>query len=950
MRRLFDPHPVAMARIPLRPYLDPDGGSGRGLLAEGVFLASRSAEQAAVDGTERGRATQSGYDLRSRTRTTPHGVFAGVAAAALTAPAPTMRLGSAHRTVTTLSPAWLTAMADQLLHEEPDLLPALTLTAASSAARRGDRLEIEHPVSEGARFARVRATDVSLWLLEASRDGISAADLLEGLFRRHPGVDPQKATRAIIDMIDTGLLLTDLLPADLRADPLHHLLDKVPATASARPSLARLDHLLDRYDAHRPGTPRRRELLEEARDLADSLHHTRRPLAVDTLADAEIALPAAVGEQAAEAASLLWQIGHRAEPLADYHRRFCAAYGRQRLIPLRELLDPVTGLGPPGPNDAIGTDEGLDTRRTATLARLLADALSAGKDELVLHDQHIDQLANPSPLPPPRTAEIHIQLLRDSGQLRVAVCPATGSQNAGAAPGRWTRWLPHLVPHEEADTGSGPMVAEIVCRPRTAAAAALAAETGAAPWRIPLDVPARPGDLLPDEHAVTTTGSHLQLWSTRHHRPVIPVLYNRLASRLLPPAAYVLHLLGHAGTRPWHPWNWGPLDCWPYTPRVRYRDILLTPARWRLPDTLTTAANHRDTFDARLAAWRADTRPTPPPVLVTEEADRRLTLDLRQADQRELLRRSIHRGTRTLAEPFAAPEELAVVDGPNGTRHLIDLVVPLTRHHTPHPTPTDPRTALRTPGTGTHLPGSSWLSTTLAAPAHLHNTVLTELAPLLTHLPEDVDRWFWLRYTTPTLGPHLRLRFHASPHTLATEIQPQMADFAEQLRRRGLLGLAALRLEPYEQEIERYGGPQAITAVERFFRADSRVALTALTRTEDERLLFAAGGATAIARTLAPDEPRSALGPGRLTREQRRHRDALRGRLTGSTALIPDDLVTAHSEWLAALVAYRDTVTQQSAPRCASDVIHMHANRMLAVDPGTERVMRTLAADLLHRT
>ncbi|MGW6603886.1 lantibiotic dehydratase family protein [Streptomyces sp. NPDC055036] len=582
MRRLFDPHPLAMARIPLRPCLGP-GDSSSGLLQEGMFLASRSAEQAAAKGTERGRATQSGYDLRSRFRTTPHGVFAGAATAALTAPTATMLLGSAHRTVTTLSPSWLTAIAGQLLHEEPDLLPGLTLTAASSAVRRGDRLEIEHPApEEGARLASVRATDVSLWLLEASRDGASASDLLEGLLRRHPGANPQKATRAILDMIDTGLLLTDLLPADLRADPLHHLLDKLPTTAVARPSLARLDHLLTRSDTHRPGTQQRRTLLGETRDLADTLHHASRPLVVDTLADAEIALPAAVGEQAAEAASLLWRIGHRAEPLADYHRRFCTAYGRQRLIPLREILDPVTGLGPPGPYDAIGTDEGLDSRRTAVLARLLAHALSDGKGELVLNEQHIDQLANCSRLPPPRTAEIHIQLLRGAGQLRVAVCPGTGSQNAGAAPGRWTRWFPHLVPHEEADTGSGPMTAEIVCRPRTAAAAALAAETGAAPWRIPLDVPARPGDLLTHELAVTTTGTHLQLWSTRHHRPVIPVLYNRLAPRLLPPAAYALHLLGHAGTRPWHPWNWGPLDCWPYTPRVRYRDILLTPARWRV--------------------------------------------------------------------------------------------------------------------------------------------------------------------------------------------------------------------------------------------------------------------------------------------------------------------------------------------------------------------------------
>ncbi|MFI0219707.1 lantibiotic dehydratase [Streptomyces lydicus] len=948
MRRLFDPHPVAMARIPLRPYLGPEDASSEGLLNEGIFLASRSADQAAAEGTERGRATRRAYDLRSRTRTTPHGVFAGVTPAALTATVPSMRLGTAHQAVTTLSPAWLTAVADRLLHEEPELLPALTLTAASLATTRGDRLEIEHPAPDGARMASVRATEVARWLLKASRDGASGADLLAHLLRLHPGIAPNKATRAVLDMIDTGLLLTDVLPTDLRTAPLRHLLGKLPAAAASRPTLARLHDLLIQCDAHPPGSVRRRTLLQEVRDLADALHRTSRPLVVDTLADAEIALPRKVGEQAAEAASLLWRIGHRTGPLADYHRRFCAAYGRQRLVPLLEVLDPVTGLGPPGPDDAIGVVEDPDAHRASVLARLLTDALLAGRNEIVLHDQHIEQLANPSPLPPTRTAEIHIQLLCDAAGVRIAVCPGTGSQNAGAAPGRWIRWLPQLTPREEADAGSGPMVAEIVCRPRTAAAGALAAETGATPWRIPLDVPARPGDLLPGELAVTTNGTHLQLWSTRHHRPVLPVLYNRLTPRNLPPAAYALHLLGHAGTRPWHPWNWRPLDCWPYTPRVRYRDVLLTPARWQLPDALTTTAAHRDTFERKLAAWRANTRPAPPPVLVAEEADRRLPLDLREADQRELLRRSIHRGTRTLAEPFATPEEQAVVDGPHGSRHLIDIVVPLTRRlPTPHTPPPDPRRALRAPGTGTYVPGSEWLSAVLPAPARFHNTLLAALAPLLTDLPADIDRWFWLRYTTPTLGPHLRLRFHASPHTLTTHIQPQLAILTRQLHERSLLWPDALLLEPYEQEIERYGGPQAITAAEDLFCADSRLALAALTRSEDERLLLAAIGAADISRTLAPDQPRSALSPGHLTQEQRRFRDALRPHLADSP--MTADLAAAHAQRHAALIAYRNTLPPQHSARCASDVIHMHANRMLAIDPGRERIMRTLAADLLHR-
>ncbi|WP_159072359.1 lantibiotic dehydratase [Streptomyces sp. CMB-StM0423] len=949
MRTVFDSQPMAMARIPLRPYFAPsdDEDTGeRGILDEGIYLASRSAADAAA--TARGRMTRRAYDLRSRTRTTPHGVFAGVAPALLGALTVTLQLSADHRPFTTPNPAWLAAVTDRLLGTEPSLLYALTVTSATLARLRGDRWEIEHPTPDGSRRSSVRATEVSTWLLHAAHDGARAGDLIAELSLRHPSTPAERVADAVQQMINSGLLLTDLLPVGSGVDPLRHVLAKLPPEASARPDLERLAELLHNADIFPPGAMPRRKLLREATGLADALHHSPRQLAVDTLADANIALPSSVARRAAEAASLLWRIGHRAGPLTDYHQRFCAEYGRHRLVTLLDVLDPVTGLGEPRPRDALGLDEGLDPQRTEVLARLLSDTLIGGADELVLTEDDIDPLANPSPLPPPRTAEIHIQLLHGATGLKIAVCPATGSQDAGAAPGRFTRYLPDLAPDEAHDPGNGPMIAEIVCRSRTVRATALAVETGTAPWRIPLDVPTRPDDLLPADLALGTTGDHLQLWSTSHDRPVIPVLYSRLAPKLLPPAAHLLHLLGHTGTRPWHPWHWGPFAAFPHTPRVRYRDTLLTPARWLLPTRVAAAADDRATFEAHLATWRTSARPTPPPVLVTEEVDRRLPLDLDNAEEREILRRSIRRGTRTLAEPLAAPEQLAAVDGPTG-RHLIDLVVPLTRRHTPQPTPPDPRRALRRhPPASFHLPGSTWLSAALAAPSHLHDTLLAHLAPLLDDLTGDADRWFFLRYTTPALGPHLRLRFHGTPHTLATRIQPRLSNAADALHRTGLL--RTLLLEPYEQEVERYGGPDAITVAEAVFTADSRLALQAVHRTPDERLLLAVACATDIARSLAPGQERTALRPGRLTADQRRHRDALRPHLgDGAASLIPTEMTTAHAELRAALADYRDTLAPQVAARCASDVIHMHANRLLAGGPETERIARTLSADLLHR-
>ncbi len=949
-RRIFTAQPVAMARIPLRPY-SAAGASGRGLLAEGVYLASRDFSDATSAGGDRVRATWRAYDLRSRFRTTPHGVFVGVAEARLNARTAKLRLGHSHRAVTTPSPGWLMAAAGQLLLEEPALLSSLTLSTTNLVTRRNGRLEAEHPAPTGAELGSVKETEVSRWLMRTCAEAVPAAGVLSSLADRYPAADEEDIRRAVRDMVRAGLLLCDLLPDDLRDDPLQHLLHRLPGHSRTSVELRRLRTLLNSADGHPPGAAQRRALLSAARAQADSVHRTAQPLVVDCLADSQLALPPAVGQNAALAASVLWHISHRKPALTHYHRRFSAKYGRHRLVPLLELLDPAVGLGPPGSHDSVGTAEELSPTRAAALATLLSDALHARATEVVLQERHLDQLAHGSALPPPRTAEIHLQLLTGTAQEpSVAVSPGTGSQNGGAAPGRWARWLPSLVPPEPADEGSGPMIAEIVCRPRSGTPGAVTAETGAPPWRIPVGVATRPGDLLLEELAVTTTGTHLVLWSTRHHRPVTPVLYSRVAPRLLPTAAHVLHLLGHAGSRPWHPWSWGPLAMFPFTPRVRYRHIVLSPARWQLPQDLAASADDRRAFFAQLDAWRKRCSPAPPDTVLVAETDRCLPVSLLDQDERELLRRSVHRGTRTLLGPLGPPDALAALPGPEGQRHLLELVVPLRRRGDPIPVPDNPRRARRAAHSTPHMPGGSWLSAALTGPAEQDDASLRALTPVLEQIAREpgIDRWFWLRYDSPALGPHLRLRFHGQPLVLASRVQPELARVTRRLRQLGLR--SALHLEPYDPESERYGGAQAINAAELLFRADSHFALIALRQPEDQRLLIAAASALNIATALAPDQPRTALAPGRLRPEERRRRDALRpASRRFASAAQHEALAVAAEERHQALVTYRGLVPAEQRAQCASDIIHMSANRLLGTNPGHEQIARTLAVDSLLR-
>ena len=318
--------------------------------------------------------------------------------------------------------------------------------------------------------------------------------------------------------------------------------------------------------------------------------------------------------------------------------------------------------------------------------------------------------------------------------------------------------------------------------------------------------------------------------------------------------------------------------------------------------------------------------------MVTDDADRQLTLDLRRADGRELLRRYVQRGLLAVA---AAPggDRAAVLPGPDGG-HLLELVVSLDRTI---PANAPPRIAppVRRSGEDLYLPGGPWLSLAVQAPAACHEAIVRSLAGLAEESSGSWDRWFWLRYRDPRHGEHLRIRFHGDPARVCGVLLPSLARWAAGLRSQRLIsGFCA---EPYEQETERYGGPAAISAAERFFDADSRHVLNILgaTRSDERRLIVAASAAVVICGRIGT----GTISTTGLDRAGHRRVNALRDQARKAAA---DPLPP---EWHAALQNYC-TVLGQPDGTIASDLIHLHCNRLV---PGTESLVRALAADLIAR-
>ena len=160
----------------------------------------------------------------------------------------------------------------------------------------------------------------------------------------------------------------------------------------------------------------------------------------------------------------------------------------------------------------------------------------------------------------------------------------------------------------------------------------------------------------------------------------------------------------------------------------------------------------------------------------------------------------------------------------------------------------------------------------MRAPGRLHDQLAVSLGEAAAGLPGPVSHWFWLRYAD-NAGPHLRARFHGDPAVLGGVVLPALSAWCREAVRQQVCG--GFSIEPYEQEIERYGGAGAITAAEHVFAADSQLALAILRAAAGpgDRVIAAALAAATTALAVAPGVPAEALGRPRLDRDARTRYD-----------------------------------------------------------------------------
>jgi len=943
---------------------------------------------AALSGLDDGRKDSDGlrssllrYLTRMSTRPTPHGLFSGVAIGtfghgtnALLDRDPVLQ------TRTRADGGWLgKVIAD--VENDRAVRDRLPVRVDDLTYRAGPFRILHRTYPEGSTSPErieLSATGALELAVDLARARPLFGDLLAALSRRFSDT-PEGKIRGLLDQLwEVGILRSDLAAPPTEALPERHLAERL-SDLGIRPDLAvglrRTRQLADEID-HAAGHADLgivKSLAMHQRTLTPGFDGPTYQL--DTaLSLRASALSAGIAEAAAEAGEVLMRLGctrPRMPHVADYHRMFLERYGVDSELPLVDVLNPETGLGPPNtyhvparrqplPEDSQSRGDGRDQ----ALVDLAMRASRNRVHEVHLNQDQLDALSvwsTDDPHHRPRTSlDLFLQVASSSADAIDAgdwmLVPSTvGYYGGWQGFGRFfdlfdDTVLERIRAQQQLEEGLRPetIFAELNYQPIKSRAANISVHPVGRDFEICVNTtPSLPSSRqIPLEDVmVGANGTGLYLRSRALGRRISVTQSHALSPTMAPNICRALLDFSSDGFTPLARFDWGVMRDAPHLPRLVWEKTVLHPAQWTItPDTFSSEDLYPERFYTACQRWRREWN-IPRHVYIIED-DNRLLLDLEHPLWVDELLKEIGRGQRgagsatvRLHEMIPDPDQLWLRDT-DGRRYHSEIVVPLVLR-TLEPIPAiEVGANSSTSTTRRWLPGDEWIHLKLYAAAESHDAIIA--GPLRSLLADEamtelVDRWFYIRYADPL--PHLRLRFRSGNPDSAN----LMARCAAWARRLVATGMATdFAFASYDREVERYGGGEAIDAIEEVFWQNSvaaadLVGLLRLGKPDLDPEIVAVAALHELYRSwgVAPQE--STTKPTDATRRDFRSIRALLGELLAPGERRPDSRTDRYVSTVMPILA-----RQQHSLEGAGKRIRQLADEHLLV--GSERnVIESLA-------
>lgn len=270
-------------------------------------------------------------------------------------------------------------------------------------------------------------------------------------------------------------------------------------------------------------------------------------------------------------------------------------------------------------------------------------------------------------------------------------------------------------------------------------------------------------------------------------------------------------------------WDWGNCSKRSFLPRVSYKHIILSRAKWNISKATHQTLKGSDS-NAKLLSLK-EQYGLPDLVQITN-GDNELLIDLRSPIGGEILLKELRKRDLVLHEYLFDQYESPVQDL-TGAQYNNEILIPLK---------VDKKIrglSFRSAGLDTvrrsFQPGSEWVFIKMYCGFGESDGILTEyVLALKNELSKEklIEKWFFIRYNDP--DPHIRLRFLLRREDGNLPFQ-QVVDCINKYLEPLLNNNTVFRIvyDTYERELERYG-ENKIELCESIFHADSEMTLALL--------------------------------------------------------------------------------------------------------------------------
>nr|WEZ47629.1 lantibiotic dehydratase [Bacillus subtilis] len=789
--------------------------------------------------------------IRMSTRPTPFGLFSGIGVETFSGQDEYLTKDSEVIKNTRLDMCWIYFLIRKL-ESNLSILEQLTVENNSLVYNHGDRIKLSYQSllhsddnDQSLEMLTLRKTAVMDYVYSQAEFGINYSTLRDSINKTYSVTD-DISNDFLNSLLKNEVIITNLRTSLVNSDPFENILNIISKMHNVEEELnylVRLKKSIEEYkkSSGELGISILKKIKKEMRVigyegddfLRTDLYYVRnKKRYINNNQKDSI-------EKLAEILSLLGSV-NSFQPLEAYRDEFIDKYGIFQEVPLLELIDEELGIGLPpeyheNRHKPSQPEPSNEFHRIKNIISSWQAEVSLSKNhEIKLDDEKIKHLFNSEELnniAVSQELELYFNILLDEHkENKLYLNPNCGSNSLFQTYGRFKYFLGESdkeyikqFSHIEKDV----IFAEVTYYPTHGKTANIINAETCFDYEIAFSCNSSKDNkhsIALSDLYVGSTYNFIYLKSKKLDKIIIPKLSHMFNYSMVPKVYRFLVDIGVQYQK-----QWSNIDSFfydaPIKPRVIYNNIVLSPKKWNLNKSIIPfECDSGEKFHYYIKDWKK--RYKVPDFIYLIEFDNKLLLNLENISHIKIIYNEFKKLSNNQSLHFLEAEKELFNNHNNEIEeyvftlksklHQLELDSYMTNIQSKIP--------FKYIGDNERLKflGTEWIYVKLYGLGTRENEFIAdELGSFIKkHLDKGtIKSSFFIRYSDPK--QHLRVRFKVEKNNIFDTVLPIIIKWLEEMRTKGFVNYYCF--DPYNPEIERYGGEQSYKIAEDLFFCDSLI-------------------------------------------------------------------------------------------------------------------------------